>query len=35
MPGTLLSWSRSSSFQRRSAEPVMYQLVPLSATNLP
>ena len=34
-PGTLLSWSRSSSFQRGSGAPLMYHEEPLSATIRP
>ncbi len=34
-PGTVLSWSRSSSTQRESVVPEMNQLRPVSATNMP
>ena len=35
VPGTVFSWSRSSSFQRVSAAPLMYHDDPLSATIIP
>ena len=35
LPGTILSWFRSVSFQRVSAAPLMNQLLPLSATIIP
>ncbi len=35
LPGTLFSWLRSSSFQRRSLAPVKYHELPWSARIMP